>query len=125
MITDAQPHVQNEEEMIELINFDKRRKIATVIEEMQRYQQLGYVLQPLSIIQVRIGGRVTPNHLQSQEHFELMKIETASEEEQYARSLELEPRESKAVGSPSTKSRKKSSIKNPFKLSTKRHSSNA
>lgn len=41
----------------ELINFDKRRKIACVIEEIQRYQQLGYAFRPVPAIQVGRGGR--------------------------------------------------------------------
>lgn len=40
----------------ELINFDKRRKIATVIEEIQRYQQQQYALRAVPAIQVRITG---------------------------------------------------------------------
>jgi len=59
----------------DLINFDKRRKIALVIREIQQYQQTPYCLKTIPEIQAA-----------------LLAPENATEDDLYKLSLELEPR---------------------------------
>ena len=59
----------------DLINFDKRYKIAAVIGEIQQYQKIGYTFTP------------DPRY-----HAWLSNLETISEEEGYELSLKVEPR---------------------------------
>ena len=59
----------------DLINFDKRKKIALVIREIQQYQQTPYCLKAVPEIQAA-----------------LLAPETATEDDLYKLSLELEPR---------------------------------
>ena len=58
-----------------LINFDKRRKIALVIREIQQYQQTPYCLKAIPEIQAI-----------------LLSPDNVSEDDLYKLSLELEPR---------------------------------
>jgi son of sevenless len=62
----------------DLINFNKRTKTAEVIRDIQQYQNVPYLLQPVSELQ----------------DFILSHMQSASDvHEMYERSLEVEPRE--------------------------------
>jgi son of sevenless-like protein len=62
----------------DLINFNKRAKTAEVIRDIQQYQNVPYLLQPVSELQDYILS-----HMQS----------ASDVHEMYERSLEVEPRE--------------------------------
>lgn len=65
----------NKDKLNDLINFDKRRKVALVIREIQQYQQTPYCLKAVPEIQAL-----------------LLSPDNPTEDDLYKLSLELEPR---------------------------------
>eukprot|EP01137_Pigoraptor_chileana_P018610 Opistho-2@78357 len=78
----------------ELINFDKRRKIATVIQEIQRYQQTPYHLQEVDFLRQY-----------------LLDVQILDTNAMYERSLFLEPREARPSTIPNNSSQSPASLR--------------